>query len=75
MFVNINSSLEFQKALSVNGAYIHLGKEYARVTEKEIKELKLLVGDVDITDIEINSQHPKVGDTRKTAYGPLSGLE
>ncbi|MEM6684288.1 MAG: transcription termination/antitermination NusG family protein, partial [Bacteroidota bacterium] len=34
IFVNINSSLEFHKALSVNGAcsYIRFGKEYANVT-------------------------------------------
>ena len=77
VFVNINSSLEFQKALSVNGvcAYIRFGKEYARVTEKEITQIKLLVGDKDITDIEMNTQLPKVGEIKKITYGPLSGLE
>jgi len=77
VFININSPLEFHKALSINGvnAYIRFGKEYAQVTEKEIKQLKLLVGDVDITDIEINSERLKVGDIKKIAYGQLSGLE
>jgi transcriptional antiterminator RfaH len=77
IFVNINSSLEFQKALSVNGAcaYIRFGNEYARVTEKEIKQLKLLVGDIDITDVETNTVLPKVGDIKKITFGPLSGLE
>ena len=77
VFVNINSSLEFQKALSVNGActYIRFGNEYARVTAKEITQIKLLVGDKDITDIEMNTQVPKVGEVKKITFGPLSGLE
>jgi len=77
VFVNLNSSLEFYKALSVNGtcAYIRFGKEYARVTNKEINKIKLLVGDENITDIEINAQLPEVGERKKIAYGPLSGLD
>jgi len=77
VFVNINSSLEFHKALSVNGAcaYIRFGKEYARVTEKEITQIQLLVGDKDITDVVMDAQLPKVGETKRIAYGPLSGLE
>ena len=77
VFVNINSSLEFHKALSVNGAcaYIRFGKEYARVTEKEINQIKLLVGDKNITDIETNAELPKVGEIRKITYGPLNGLD
>lgn len=77
IFVKINSSLEFYKALSVNGAcaYIRFGNEYARVMEKEITQIKLLIGDKDITGIEVNSQLPKVGDTKKISYGSLSGLE
>jgi transcription antitermination factor NusG len=77
IFVNINSSLEFYKALSVNGAcaYIRFGKEYARVTEKEVNQIKLLVGAKEITDIVVDAQLPKVGEIKKIAYGPLSGLE
>jgi transcription antitermination factor NusG len=77
VFVNINSSLEFHKALSVNGAcaYIRFGNEYARVTEKEINQIKLLIGDKSISDIEMNTQLSKVGEIKKIAYGPLSGLE
>ena len=49
VFVYINSSLGFHKALSVNGAfsYIRFGKEYARVPEKEINQVKLLLTQVD----------------------------
>ena len=77
VFVSINSSLEFHKALSVSGAcaYISFGNEYARVPEKEIIQIKLLIGDKDITDIEMNTQPPKVGEIKMITYGPLSGLE
>lgn len=77
VFVNINSSLEFHKALSVNGAceYIRFGKEYARVTEKEINQIKLLIGDKNISDIETNVELPKIGEVKKITYGPLNGLD
>ncbi|MBC8756889.1 UpxY family transcription antiterminator [Kordia sp. YSTF-M3] len=77
VFVNINSSLEFYKALSVNGActFIRFGKDYARVTEREINQIKLLVGDENITSIETNTLLPKVGETKRITYGLLNGLE
>jgi transcriptional antiterminator RfaH len=76
VFVNINSSLEFHKALSVNGvcSYIRFGNEYARLQAKEVEQLKLLVGDENITDIETNVQLPKVGEVKKINFGPLNGL-
>lgn len=76
VFVNINSSLEFHKALSVNGAcnYIRFGNECALTTEKEIRQIKFLVGQSDISDIEINTQLPKIGETKKITYGLLNGL-
>ena len=77
VFVYINSSLEFHKALSVNGAcaFIRFGKEYARVTEKEINQIKLLIGDKDISDIETNVEFPKIGEVKKITYGALNGLD
>ena len=77
VFVNIHSSLEFHKALSVNGAcsYIRFGKEYACVTEKEINKIKLLVNDKHLTNIETTTKFPKVGETKRIDYGPLSGLD
>ncbi len=77
VFVNINSSLEFHKALSVSGAcaYIRFGREYAKVTESEINRIKFLVGSQDITDIETNSELPKVGETKTILCGALTGLE
>ncbi|GAA0740315.1 UpxY family transcription antiterminator [Gaetbulibacter jejuensis] len=77
VFVNINSSLEFHKALTVNGActYISFGNEYACVNEQEIDQIKLLVGDDNITDITTIVDLPKIGQTKKISYGPLNGLE
>lgn len=77
VFVNINSSLEFHQALSVNGAcaYIRFGKDYARVKEKEITQIKLLIGDENISEIETDSKLPKVGEIRRISYGSLNGLD
>ncbi|WP_445454945.1 UpxY family transcription antiterminator [Flavobacterium sp. HNIBRBA15423] len=77
VFLTVNSSLEFHKALSVNGvcAYVRFGKDYARVTEKEINQIKLLVEDKNLTDIEINVELPKIGEVKKINYGPLNGLD
>ena len=66
--MNISSSLEFHKALSVNGAcaYIRFGKEYARVTEKGINQIKLLSGGKNISDIETNMELPKISEVKKS---------
>lgn len=77
VFVYINSSLEFQKALSVNGAfaYIKFGNEYARVSEKEINQIKFLLDNDNVSNLEVNSQLPKKGDIKKIIHGSFSGLE
>lgn len=77
VFVNLNSPKEFHKALSVDGAcsFIRFGKEYAKVTDKEINNMKFLVEDQNIIDLETNHQAPKVGEVRKINYGSLQGLE
>lgn len=77
VFVNINSPKEFYKALAVDGAccFIRFGKEYARVTQKEIENLKCLVGDIDLMDIETDNRYPKIGEVRKITFGALQGLE
>ncbi|WP_028888240.1 UpxY family transcription antiterminator [Tenacibaculum ovolyticum] len=77
VFVNINSSLELHKALSVNGAcaYIRFGKEYAKVTEKEVKQIKLLININDIKDVGMDTKKLKIGEIKQITNGPLSGLE
>lgn len=77
VFVNIYSSLDFFRALSVNGAcaYIRFGNEYAQVREKEIQKMKVLVEDNELTDYEITYQLPQIGELKKFVCGPLIGLE
>lgn len=77
VFVYIDSSFEFHKALSVNGAcfFLSFGNDYAIVTEKEINQIKLLIGAENVTDIEMNSPCLTVGETKKISYGPLKGME
>ncbi|KAA2215786.1 UpxY family transcription antiterminator [Maribacter flavus] len=77
VFVYIKSSLEFYKALSIDGAcaYIRFGNEYATVREKEIEHIRLLIGDKEITNIETGVKMPKIGDYKKILFGPLKGLE
>ena len=75
--MRINSSTEFHKVLSVNGAcaYIRFGKEYAKVKPKEICKIKFLTENKNITDVESNIRLLKVGDIKKIVSGPLNGLE
>lgn len=77
VFVNINSSMDFHKALSVQGVctYISFGKDYARVSDKEIDRIKLFIGTKGLTDIETNAELPKVGEIRTINEGALKGLE
>lgn len=77
IFVKINSSLDFYKTLSVNGAcmYIRFGMEYAKVSDEEIKKIELLLLGNDVTEIETNVENFRVGDFKTISYGSLSGLE
>lgn len=77
VFVNIKSNLDFHNALNHESAcaYLRFGNEYGRVTEKEMKQMKLLIGGSDVEDIEINADLPSVGDKVIIESGELSGLE
>lgn len=77
VFVNLISQYEFGKALTADGAfsYIRFGSEYATVSENEITQLKLFMGEGDLTDVTINSSALKIGDKRIIKRGALSGLE
>ncbi|GAA4115605.1 UpxY family transcription antiterminator [Aquimarina addita] len=77
IFVNITSTLDFHKALSVDSAcsFIRFGNEYGRVSQNEIDQIKLLVGAKDITEVKTNIELPSIGDTLKIEHGELSGLE
>ncbi|MDC8004739.1 UpxY family transcription antiterminator [Aureisphaera galaxeae] len=77
VFVNIRSSMDFYKVLSVNGtcAYIKIGSDYATVREEEINKVKFMVGARDLEDIETKVALPKVGEIKTIYYGPLADLE
>ena len=77
VFVNIKSNKDFHDVLTVDSAcsFVRFGKEYGRVSQKEISQIKLLVEGKDVTDIQINRELPKIGDKLKINYGQLCGLE
>lgn len=77
IFVNIKSRLDFHKVLSMDAAcsFLRFGSEYGRVSQREIDQIKFLVGRDDITEIETNVELPKVGETKKITYGQLKGLD
>ncbi|TYP74364.1 UpxY family transcription antiterminator [Aquimarina intermedia] len=77
VFVNIHSSLDFYRALSVEGAcaYIRFGNDYAVVRDSEIEKVRILLNIDGVTDIATTEVLPKVGEIRKVEYGPLVGLE
>jgi len=77
IFVNIQRSLDFFKALDMYGAfsYIHFGNEYAKVPNSEIEKIKFLVGAKEIKGVKLDTQPLKVGDMKKISSGPLNGLE
>ncbi|PTX63146.1 transcription antitermination factor NusG [Kordia periserrulae] len=76
IFVNLKSPQDFHKALSANGAcaYIRFGSSYAKVPEREINKIKLLVGSEDVMNLEVDDRVPRVGEFRKIEFGSLSGL-
>ncbi len=77
VFVNLNSPMEFHKTLSVDGvcSFIRFGKEYAKVTDKEINNLRSLVEDKNIMDLQTENNLPKIGDKRIISFGSLEGIE
>ncbi len=77
VFVNLKSPAEFHCCLSVNGVfcYVSFGREYALVSDKEINQIKFLVGDSNISNVETTRTIPKVGEIKKISYGPLNGLD
>jgi transcription antitermination factor NusG len=77
VFVNVKTSLEFHKVLSVNGAYFYIqfGETYAKLTEKEIEQIKLLVNNEYLKEFSVHERMPKIGETKRIMHGPLHGLD
>jgi len=77
VFINVYNSSDFYKPLSIQGVYsfVRLGNERASVKESEINQIKLLIENEDLSDIESNDEVFKIGDKTKITHGLLNGLE
>jgi transcription antitermination factor NusG len=77
VFVNVQTAMDFHKALSICGActYIRFGKECAIVKDEEIRQIKLLMRMEGIEDITVEDNVLKVGETKVITNGSLKGLE
>ncbi len=77
VFVNITSSMDFYKALSVHGAsaYIKVGTDYATVRQDEIDRIKFMMDAEDLEDVQTKLDLPKVGEIKTISYGALTDLE
>ncbi|MCK8522372.1 UpxY family transcription antiterminator [Aquimarina sp. D1M17] len=77
IFVNLKSKNEFNRALSIKGAcsYIKFGSEYAKVSNDEIRKIKILNNANDLDHIETDGTRFLKGDYHKITYGALNGLE
>ena len=78
VFVNIKSNMDFYQALRVKGVcnYLKFGDEYAKVTDKEIGQIKCLVGNDSLSEVTVNSDRRlSIGAIKRIVYGPLKGLE
>lgn len=77
VFVNIKSNKDFHDVLTVDSgcSYLSFGGEYGQVSQNEISQIKLLVEGKDVSDVQITTGLPKIGDKFKIEHGELSGLE
>ncbi len=77
LFVRINSSKDFNKALSIDGAcaFIKFGREYALAKDEEINRIKFVLGLEDLQEVEVIGNLPYPGEIRKIKHGPLSGMD
>ncbi|WP_378186670.1 UpxY family transcription antiterminator [Aquimarina sp. W85] len=75
IIVKINSAKDFNKVLTIEGscAFIRFGKEYARVREREIQNIKKFINIKGLSDVE--NYNLKEGEIRKIEFGQLSGLD
>jgi transcriptional antiterminator RfaH len=77
VFVNIGSTNDYGKALSVSGVlnFLYQDSKFALVKENEMINIQRILKLNTITDIEATSLAPKVGDSVKITEGPLQGVE
>ena len=74
VFVFINNSMDYHKALNAKGAchYISFGGKAARISEKEIQQIKFFTSNFDNTEVVSDIE---VGTTRTIKYGPFTGYD
>ncbi|PHS10310.1 MAG: antitermination protein NusG [Kordia sp.] len=77
VFVNIKSSRDFHKALSVRseGSFVRFGTKYARVSETDMCLIKLLTSSTSIKDVEVGVDLPLEGSFKVVNEGALLGLK
>lgn len=73
IFVKHFSKSEYHKVLSIDGVYNYLkfGGEYAAVTDKEMMQIRLILG---LDDVQVSRELPSVGEMKKITYGILKDL-
>lgn len=76
IFVNINSSKDYSKALSVNGVlnFLYQDSKFAQVKDYEMDNIQRILRLDTATDIETTSFTGKIGDHVKITQGPLEGM-
>lgn len=78
LFVNLKRKLDFEKILACKGFcfFLKIGREYAKITKKEISNIKLFLNSEHLKDIECleNNIKFKKGDLCIIDNGPLKGL-
>ncbi|AXT56544.1 UpxY family transcription antiterminator [Aquimarina sp. AD1] len=77
VFVNIKTSMDFHKTLSVEGAcsFIRFGSEYGIVKDEEINKIKFLVDADSVKDIKVDNESYEEGEVMLIQYGSLAGIE
>lgn len=77
VFVNIKSNKDFHDVLSVESgcSFLSFGGEYGSVADNEISQIKLFVEAREMSDVQIMTSLPKIGERVKIEHGELSGLE
>ncbi|WP_299188204.1 UpxY family transcription antiterminator [uncultured Aquimarina sp.] len=77
VFVNIKTSMDFHKTLSVEGAcsFIRFGSEYGIVKDEEINKIKFLVDADGVKDLKVDNESYEEGEVMLIQYGSLAGIE
>lgn len=75
IFVHLKNEKDRLRALKVDGAYsyVSIGGKPAMVTDKEIKSMKLFIGE--LSEVQLAPFEICIGQKRKINFGPFSGYD